>query len=125
VAIKGPTIALVALVVGMASAEAAVRVKQVMRDWKAEILAAEQMVGGRDAIDAAEMNRILTGFASNAQDISGRLTAASGADLKARFDKFAAVSQAAVAQPTTRDKARATILELRSECRSCHDAYAN
>ena len=124
-AIRSTTIALVALLLAVASAEAAVRVKQVMRDWKAGILTAEQIVGARDAMDTAEMTRILTGFASNAEDISARLASASGSDLKARFDKFAADSQAAVTQLPAKDKARAAIAGLRSECRSCHDSYAN
>ena len=103
--IPGRWLTMAVLLATVASAAAAVRVKGLMRDWKADMATAEQMVAGRGAIDAAEMTRILNGFASDAGDVASHLpTSSAAADLKARFDKFAAIANAAVAELQTKDR---------------------
>jgi cytochrome c556 len=112
-------------VVGVASA--APRLKAIMHDWKADAASAEQMLASRGAYDPAEMGRILRTFIADSQDLGARASGAGAQaqDIKARFASFEANAKAALDAVSAEDQVRKRFAQMRGECRSCHDVYAN
>jgi cytochrome c556 len=108
-------------------AAAAPRLKAIMHDWKASAASAEQMLAGRGAYDSAEMSRILQSFVSESQDLGARASGSSAAaqDIKARFASFESKAKSALDAVGAEDQVRKRFAQIRGECRSCHDVYAN
>ena len=121
------TLLVVALSGVAGAAAAAPRLKAIMHDWKANAASAEQMLAGRGAYDSAEMSRILQNFVAGSQDLGARATGASAQaqDIKARFASFEAKAKAALDAVEAQDQMRKRFAQMRGECRSCHDVYAN
>ena len=117
----------IALSAAAGGAAAAPRLKAIMHDWKANAASAEQLLAGRGAYDQAEMGRILQTFISNSQDLGARAggAGAQAQDIKARFASFEANAKAALDAVGAEDQARKRFAQMRGECRSCHDVYAN
>ena len=109
------------------SAWASLSLKSTMRSWKADAATIDRMLIGSGAVDAAEASRILQGLSDDAQSIANRVTgtSAQARDVKVRFEKFAGDARSALAGAASRDKLKATYAQLRADCRSCHDVYAN
>ena len=116
----------IALVAAAGSAGAASRLKPIMKGWKADSLRVEASLSA-GPYDQAEAERVLQGFATEAGDIGAAVhgSSAQAQDVKARFAKFAADAQAALASAPARDTLRPRFAQLRAQCRSCHDVYAN
>ena len=109
------------------AAGAAPRLKAIMHDWKASTASAEQMLTGRGAYDSREMSRILQAFVSDSRDLEARASGASAQaqDIKARFASFESKANAALDTVGSQDQLRKRFAQMRGECRSCHDVYAN
>jgi hypothetical protein len=75
-----------------AAASAAPRLKPVMKTWKSDAATAQAMLTGAAAYDEAEMRRILSAYAADADGIASRLDGSSAAakEFSPRFAKFAA-----------------------------------
>ena len=108
-------------------AEAAPRLKAIMHEWKADTATAEQMLAGRAPLDQAELSRILEAFVSNSRDLQARATSANAQaqDIKSRFASFEAMAKSALDAVSAEDQLRKRFAQMRGQCRSCHDAYAN
>ena len=121
------TLVAIALSAAAGSAAAAPRLKAVMHDWKANAANAEQLLAGRGAYNQAEMSRILQTFISDSQDLGARASGggAQAQDIKARFASFEANAKAALDAVGAEDQVRRRFAQMRGECRSCHDVYAN
>jgi len=123
--------AVLLLVIGafalIASADAAPRLKPIMRDWKTQANQAEQMLSGGASYDQAALRQILTGMVSDARDIEAGITGSSARALavKDRFSQFEADAAATLQAAATRDSARARFQRVAADCRSCHDALKN
>ena len=98
-----------------------------MHDWKANAANAEQMLASRGAYDSAEMGRILQTFIADSQDLEARASGggAQAQDIKARFASFETNAKAALDAVGAEDQVRKRFAQMRGECRSCHDVYAN
>jgi cytochrome c556 len=97
-----------------------------MHDWKAKAANAEQMLASRGAYDSAEMGRILRTFIADSQDLGARAGGGAQAqDIKARFAGFEANAKAALDTVGAADQVRKRLAQMRGECHSCHDVYAN
>ncbi len=110
-------------VAATATAEAASYFKATMKAWKADAVSAESMLAdGR--VDETEWRRILSTYANEASDYAARLgvTTSARRDMSARFSHFSADAEG-LASAGLAGKAR--FWNLRAECKSCHDAYAN
>ena len=109
------------------SAWANLSLKSTMRSWKAEAATMDRMLIGSATLDAAEAARILQGFAADSQTLAARMTgtSAQARDVKARFEKFSGDVQSAIEAVASRDRMKARYSQLRADCRSCHDVYAN
>lgn len=101
--------------------------KSTMRSWKTDAATMDRMLIGSGAFDDAEAARILQSFAADAQSIAAGAngTSAQARDVKARFEKFSGDVQSAVEGVASREKMKARYSQLRADCRSCHDVYAN
>jgi len=121
------TLVVIALSGVAGAADAAPRLKAIMHDWKAKTASAEQMLAGRTAYDSAEMSRILQAFVSDSQDLGARVSGggAQAQDVKARFASFESKAKAALDSVEAEDQLRKRFAQMRGECRSCHDVYAN
>jgi cytochrome c556 len=111
----------------LGAANAAPRLKAIMHDWKASAASAEQMLAGRGAYDSGEMSRILQAFIADSQDLGARASGAGAQaqDIRARFASFEANAKAALDAVSAEDQVRKRFAQMRGECRSCHDVYAN
>jgi cytochrome c556 len=98
-----------------------------MRTWKADAGTLEKMTVGAVALDRAEATRLLQGFIADSQALAARArgSSAEAADIKARFEAFATDAQLAIEAIRADDKVKSRYLQLRADCRSCHDVYAN
>jgi len=108
------------------AAEAASRLKPMMKTWKSQAEAANAMLSPRGAYDEAKMRAILTGYVSDADELRRRATGTSTAarDFRARLDTFDADASALLASVGQRDQVRAPIGALLAQCKSCHDVHA-
>ncbi len=115
------------LVAFVGAADAAPRLKALMNDWKAQANAADAMLANRAAYNEAGMRRILETFVGDARDLQTRAsgTSAAARDVKARFARFELVASAGLDQLGQPDEIKRRVVELRGECRSCHDLYKN
>lgn len=113
-----------ALIAAVPAASAASRLKAIMHDWKAEVADAEGLIAG--GYDAAAMTGVLNAFLAGSNELEARAGGgAQGEDIKARFVKFSADAQSALDAVGSKDRVGARLKALRSDCRSCHDVYAN
>ena len=105
------------------AAEAASHFKATMKSWKADALSAERMLAD-GKVDETEWRRIFSTYAKEAGDYAASLGAATPErrDMSARFAHFSADAEG-LASAGREGKARFS--NLRGECKSCHDAYAN
>jgi cytochrome c556 len=73
------------------------------------------------------MSRILQTFIADSQDLGARASGASAQaqDIKARFTSFESKAKAALDTVEAEDQVRKRFAQIRGECRSCHDVYAN
>ena len=111
----------------VASADAAPRLKPIMRDWKAQANQAQLMLGGAAPYDETQLRQILAGMVGDARDIEAGISG-SGAralDVKDRFSQFEADAAATLQLAAARDSARAKFQRVANDCRSCHDALNN
>jgi len=111
----------------VASADAAPRLKPIMRDWKAQANQAEQMLSGAAPYDQAKVRQILAGMVSDARDIEAGITgsSANARAVKDRFSQFETDAAATLQAAAARDSARARFQRVAADCRSCHDALKN
>jgi cytochrome c556 len=111
----------------VAGAEAAPRLKPIMREWKAQANQADQMLSGAQPYDQAAVRQILTAMVSDSRDIEAGITGtgASARAVKDRFSQFEADASAALQAASARDGARARFQRVAADCRSCHDALRN
>jgi hypothetical protein len=110
--------------VGVASAA---RLKSIMHDWKADAATAERILAGGGSFDETEMNRILQSFITDSQEIEARASGASAQanDIKGRFANFESDAKSAREAIGAKDQFRRRFAQLRGDCRSCHNVYAN
>jgi cytochrome c556 len=73
------------------------------------------------------MIRILQAFIADSQDLGARASGAGAQaqDIRARFASFEANAKAALDAVSAEDQVRKRFAQMRGECRSCHDVYAN
>jgi cytochrome c556 len=111
----------------VASAEAAPRLKPIMREWKTQANQAEQMLSGAQPYDQAAVRQILTAMVSDSRDIEAGITgtSANARSVKDRFSQFEADAATALQAASARDSARARFQRVAADCRSCHDALKN
>jgi cytochrome c556 len=111
----------------VASADAAPRLKPIMRDWKTQANQAEQILSGAAPYDQAALRQILTGMVSDARDIEAGISgsSANARAVKDRFSQFETDAAAALQAAAARDRARASFQRVAADCRSCHDALKN
>ena len=109
------------------SAWASLSLKSTMRSWKSDAATMDRILTGSGTFDAAEAARILQGLAVDAQSLAARVNATSGQarDVKIRFEKFSSDAHLAIEGSASRDRMKAGFSQLRADCRSCHDVYAN
>jgi cytochrome c556 len=114
------------VLVAAGSSVAASRLKPTMMGWKADSLRVEATLS-TGPFDQAEVESVLRGFASDAANIGASVpgSSAGARDVKARFAKFAADAEAALAVAPARAKLRSRFAQVRADCRSCHSVYAN
>ena len=81
---------LIALFCTVGVASAAVRLKSIMQNWKADAATAERILAGGGSFDETEMNRILQSFITDSQEIEARASGSSAQakDIKGRFANF-------------------------------------
>jgi cytochrome c556 len=115
------------VVATVGSAWANLSLKSTMRSWKADAASMDRMLTASSAFDEARAARILQGFAADSRSLLARVTGtnAQARDVKARFEQFSADAQSASEAVASREKTRARYAQLRADCRSCHDVYAN
>ena len=87
----------------------------------------DRMLIGSGSFDATEAARILRGLAADSQTLAARMTgtSAQARDVRARFEKFSRDVQSAIEAVASRDGMKTRYSQLRADCRSCHDVYAN
>jgi cytochrome c556 len=117
----------IALAAACCAAAAATGLKATMKSWKADGGVAVQMANGRAAYDEAELRRILQGFVTDAQNLETRISGstAQSKDVRSRFARFEADSTGALAALGKKELLRGAIATVMSNCRTCHDVYAN
>jgi cytochrome c556 len=124
-----PTTLILTLIVAATggSAWANSSLKSTMRSWKAEAATMDRMLIGGTAFDSAEAERILHGFEADSQALIARMsgTSVQARDVRVRFEKFSSDVQSAIETVGSREKMKARYAQLRIDCRSCHDVYAN
>jgi len=115
-----------ALIATGSALRAASPLKPIMRGWKSDLTELDRMVAYNESFSAPNVQRILSGFASDSQSLSDRIKggATSAKDLRARFSAFAEQSSA-LATLSSRDAFKARYANLRRACGDCHDVYAN
>jgi len=122
------TILVFSLIVAAAlgSAWASASLKSTMRSWKADAATLDRMLTGSSAFDEAEAARVLHRLDADAQAIIARVsgTSAPARGVKSRFEKFSADVRSTIESVGSRDELKARYLQLRAECRACHDIYA-
>jgi cytochrome c556 len=106
---------------------AAAGLKAIMHGWKADRVTLEQFASGRSSYDEAALRGILEGFAGDARSIEARLSAPGerSKDLRSRFVQFENDAAAAGAALGPGDRWKPRIAILITDCRTCHDVYAN
>ena len=114
-----------ALVLAVTAGSAASPVKATMKAWKADANLALTMVNGASEYSEEQMRRILETFLSDAQSIEARITKPSGAGIKHRFAQFEADVEAAKTAIGKKPQAKAALSQVLSDCKACHDVYAN
>jgi cytochrome c556 len=118
---------LIALFCTVGVASAAARLKSIMHDWKADAATAERILAGGGSFDETEMTRILQSFITGSQEIEARASGASAQanDIKGRFANFESDAKSAREAIGAKDQFRRRFAQLRGDCRSCHNVYAN
>jgi cytochrome c556 len=101
--------------------------KSIMKSWKAKANATAQMLNGGSPYDEAAARDTLQVFVADSQAVGARLTGATAAnrDIKMRFEKFSADATAALSLLGAGEKLKPSYAKMISECKSCHDQYAN
>jgi cytochrome c556 len=109
------------------AAVAAPRLKPLMRGWKADVARAEPMLTGAAPYDEAELRRILGSLIADSQGVEAGMTggSAQALDIKSRFSQFEADAAETLQSLGAKDRAKAHFIRMRSDCRSCHDVFAN
>jgi cytochrome c556 len=120
-------LALPLLIAGAGALYATTPLQATMRTWNAGAMTIDQMAAGPHALDKAEATRLLKTFVADARAIASRTkgSSANDMDLKSRFEGFAADAQLTIAAIRADDEAKVRYSQLRADCRSCHDVYAD
>jgi len=120
-------LALPFLIAGAGALRATTPLQATMRTWNSDAMTIGQMVGGARALDKAEATQLLQGFIVDSQAMAAQAEgpSAEASDIKSRFEEFAADAQLTIAAIRADDKVSVRYSQLRADCSSCHDAYAD
>ncbi len=118
---------LLCVVATAGSAWASVSLRSTMRSWKADAATLDRLSTGSGPFDDAQAARVPQSLADDARSIAAGVTGAGAQarDVKVRFEKFAGDAHSAIDGSASREKLKASASQLRADCRSCHDVYAN
>ena len=85
------------------------------------------MLTGAAPYDEAELRRILGSLIADSQGVEAGMTggSAQALDIKSRFSQFEADAAETLQSLGAKDRAKAHFIRMRSDCRSCHDVFAN
>jgi cytochrome c556 len=120
-------LALPFVIAGAGALRATTPLQATMRTWNSDAMTIGQMVGGARALDKAEATQLLQGFIVDSQTMAAQAEgpSAEASDIKSRFEEFAADAQLTIAAIRADDKVSVRYSQLRADCSSCHDAYAD
>jgi cytochrome c556 len=120
-------LALPLLIAGAGALCATTPLQATMRTWNGDATTIDQMVIGARALDKAEATRLLQGFVADSQAAASQAkgTSAEDIDLKSRFEGFAADAKLTIEAIRAGSDVKSRYAQLRADCRSCHDLYAD